>query len=260
MRNLFSMLLITATLVLVSGCSYMKAMKTFSPETFGMEKISDYVYVNPEMSKNSREKILEYVKESRKNIVAIYGGVKSTPDVIACSTEECYRKFGGVTSKAKNYGGVSFLLSPRGMTAPLITHEWSHNELYTRLDSFWYYRNIPQWFDEGLAVVASKEPTHSDEVWRYILKHNIPKPSLDNLVSLNEWHKAISKYGVLANKGNNPGKISVVYATAGHEVRKWYKCVEKSGVLEIINLIQSGHEFSYVYESIKRNSKCKESI
>lgn len=250
------MSIIMASLVLLPGCSYIKSMKTFAPELFGMEKITEHVYVNPQMSIDLREKLLESIKASKDNIVSMYGAIQSTPDIIACSTEACYGKFGGATSRAKNYGGFAFLLSPRGITTPLITHEWSHNEFYTRLDSFWAYRKIPQWFDEGLAVVASNEPGHSEDVWQYIVRHNIPKPTLDELVSLDDWYKAVSVYGGQTAKEDQSKHIKVVYATAGHEVREWYKCAESSGVLELIHLIQSGNEFAGVYESIKNTGKC----
>ena len=63
-----------------------------------------------------------------------------------------------------------------------------------------------------------------------------------------------------SNTSDNPDKIKVVYATAGHEVRKWYKCTKKNGVLKIIDLVKAGREFSDAYESIRENSKCIENI
>ena len=148
-------IVITGTMLSMTGCSYLSATKLIAPEMFGMEKISDTVYVDEIMSDKARTELLNSHEKARKNIKLMYGDVLSNPDVIACSTEQCFQKFGGVSSRAKNYGGSTFLLSPRGVTPQIISHEWSHNEFYVRIDSFWTMRNIPQWFDEGLAVVVS---------------------------------------------------------------------------------------------------------
>jgi hypothetical protein len=242
----------------MTGCSYIKAAKTLAPETFGMDKISSTVYVDEEMTEKTRTELLKSCDTALKNIELMYGTIISRPDIIACSTEVCFHKFGGKSARAKNYGGSTFLLSPRGLTSQIISHEWSHNELYVRIDSFWKMRNIPQWFDEGLAVVVSNEPTHSQKVWLEIKKKAIPVPSLNELVSLADWFTAIEKYGEHKANKLNPEKLKVVYATAGNEVRQWLDLVGQKGLLQLIKSIKSGEAFTFIYQEIKDDAKTRQ--
>ena len=85
--------------------------------------------------------------------------VRSHPVINACITEDCYESFGGMGSRAKVYGNRN-LLSPRGFNRHFLAHEWSHDELRTRLAVLaWWH--LPQWLDEGLAVAISAAPEHS---------------------------------------------------------------------------------------------------
>lgn len=189
-----------------------------------------------------------------KNVELMYGTIISTPDIIACSTEVCFHKFGGKSSRARNYGGSTFLFSPRGLTPQIISHEWSHNELYVRVDSIWKTRNIPQCFDEGLAVVVSHEPSHSQQVWQRIKQKGLPVPSLNELLSLTDWYTAIEKYGDHQRSKSNPEKLKVVYATSGNEVRQWLNQVGQKGLLQLIKPIKSGEEFTVTYQTIKEQA------
>ncbi|MFG1943168.1 hypothetical protein [Nonomuraea sp. NPDC048826] len=48
------------------------------------------------------------------------------------------------------------MLSPRGADPVIASHELSHVELHTRLAG----AEVPQWFDEGLAVVVCGDPRY----------------------------------------------------------------------------------------------------
>ena len=252
MNNLKIHMIFSLLLLGTSGCSYINASKLVAPEMFGMVKISNSVYVEDIMPEKKRLELLKNHEIARKNIELMYGDVLSKPDVIACSTEQCYQRFGGTTSRAKNYGGSTFLLSPRGVTHEIISHEWSHNELHIRIDSFWIMLNLPQWFDEGIAVVVSKEPTHSEEVWHEIQKTGIPVPELKELVSLDNWQSSVGKYGDYKPNNLNPEGLKVVYTTAGNEVRQWLDSVGQKGLLDLIKLVKSGEDFTNTYQKLKK--------
>lgn len=207
-----------------------------------------------------RTEVINNYGEARSRIEEIYGSVESNPKVIACSTQECFEKFGGASARALNYGSIAFLLSPRGLTPEIISHEWSHNELYVRIGSFFKWLKIPQWLDEGLAVVVSNEPTHSQAVWDVAQKNGVPIPDLDELVSLKDWHRALDKYGEKNETVTNPDRLRIVYATAGNEVRQWYKVAGKNGLLELIRSIRSDEKFQNVYAHNKFSSIDTDSI
>jgi hypothetical protein len=219
-----------------------------------MKEIAPKVFVNHEMSPADREKVVEIVIEAKEKIVSFYGGTMSTPDILACSTKESFTDLGGTVQRGLLLGKSKILISPKGHTAPILAHEWSHAELRTRmdarLDGILGIPSIPTWFDEGLAVAASDEPAHSEKIWDQIVEAKMTAPKLESLKSLEEWNKAAKQFGDVDYSRGVPGKICVVYATAGHEVRTWYQRVGREGLLRLIDQTKSGEDFE---KSFKNN-------
>jgi len=237
--------LICLALLGLSACSTLKSAKLLAPATFGMEQIAPRVYVDPKMTEMQRLALTEAITTARQRIHLYYGNVVAEPEIIACSTEQCFQRIGGETARAKSYGAAKMLLSPRGLTAPMIAHEWSHAEFSTRVGGSFAAKDIPRWFDEGLAVLVSNEPTHSEEIWQAINEAGITTPALNELESREKWLTAVKKYGDAAT---NKEQYKVVYATAGHEVRHWYRKAGKSGLSQLIEAIRQGKPFIQAYQ------------
>lgn len=199
------------------------------------------------MSSADRENVVKIAIEAKEKIVSFYGSTMSAPDILACSTKECFADLGGTVQRGLLLGKKKILISPKGLTTPILAHEWSHAELRTRmgtrLDGVFGIPAIPTWFDEGLAVAVSEEPSHSEKVWEEIVKAKMPTPALASLASLREWNKAAQRFGDVDYSKGVPAKICVVYATAGHEVRKWYQRVGREGLLKLIDEVKSGGDF-----------------
>ncbi len=226
-----------------------------------MEKIDDRVYVNKEMSSAERTQILLFVTESEKKIIKYYGKATTFPEYFFCSTEECYKSFGFTTSRAQSFGSYRCLFSPRGITVPIISHEWSHVELYSRISSAWTMRHIPQWFDEGLAVTVSEEPTQSEKQWQYLVDSNISRPTREELLgykTLREWLNAVHHFGEDLNKERkSKGELAVapLYTTAGHEVRQWFAKVDTKGLVSFIDRMKNGESFDSAYTGVNLETK-----
>jgi len=227
-----------------AACSTLKSAKLWAPESFGMVSIAPQIYVDPAMEESARAELAEAINSARQRIRLYYGSILSDPEIIACSTEKCFQKTGGVTARAKAYGASKLLLSPRGQTAPMIAHEWSHAELHTRLNGYFEMNAIPRWFDEGLAVVVSNEPTHSEAIWLEIQQSGIITPMLSELETREKWMAAVKKYG---DTSINVEQYKVVYATAGHEVRRWYRKAGRTGLTNLIESIRQNKPFSQAY-------------
>jgi hypothetical protein len=246
----YGYILFFALMILISGCTDMTRTKTYlmSPTTLGMEEVAPKVFVNKEMSILQRSEVLRTVIEARKKITNFYGGIISEPQILACSTEECFVGIGGRQQRGLHLGKSKILISPRGLTIPILTHELSHAELSTRMearmDGVFGIPSIPTWFDEGLAVTASDEPAHSEKVWEQIAAEKMSTPKLEDLVSLKQWNKAAGEFGDVDYSIGVPGKLCVVYATAGHEVRKWHQSVGRDGLLKLIERVKAGKAFN----------------
>jgi hypothetical protein len=228
----------------LNGCSTVNSAKLLAPETFGLQQIAHNIYVEPRMPRQEREALLKAVDIARQRILLYYGSVLSGPEFVACSSEPCFQSLGGNTARAKSYGNQKILISPRGLTVPIITHEWSHAELFTRVDGLFTMTRIPRWFDEGLAVVVSNEPTHSEGIWREIQNKGIVCPDMDELQTRNDWLRATRKYG---DATLNKDGYRVVYACAGHEVRRWYRRAGKSGLAHFIATVRYKSSFAEAY-------------
>jgi hypothetical protein len=239
-----------ASLVLVATSNRAKAIKLLAPTGFGMEDLGGNVYVDPEMPSDQREDVLRIVEDARQTIRRVYGDVASDPVIVCCSTDERFRAFGGGGQRGISYGRYALLLGPRGLTLPILAHEWSHAELYRRL-GLWNWRRVPQWFNEGLAVAVSDEPSHSEAVYHQAQREGLPMPALSGLVSDRQWNAAAHSYG---NPRMNPHHLHVVYATAGHEVRPWLQSVKTTGLLWFVAQLRSGAAFDDAYATARERA------
>lgn len=222
-----------------------------SPDSLGLERVEPHVYANADMSAEERERLANLVATARERLTDFYGGVVSEPDILACSTDECFVGLGGTSQRGLSLGKSKILVSPRGLSASIVAHEWSHAELRARMrarmDGVFGVPSMPTWFDEGLAVAVSEEPAHSEAVWDEVVAADMPRPGLAELESLDDWNKAAREYGDVDFSKGVPGRLCVVYATAGHAVRQWRARVGKDGLLELIDRVRSGERFEAVY-------------
>ena len=242
-------LMLTASLI--SGCSILQGGKLLAPENFGLTPVTPSIYVETGADEATRAKLREAMDKAESAIHAAYGSVTEHPIVNACTSEGCYEAFGGRGSIAKVYGN-RILLSPRGLNWHFLAHEWSHAEMRSRL-TFRAWWNLPQWFDEGVAVAVSEAPEHSESHWQFLVASNIPRPTpeeLHSFKSLKQWLDAVHRYGEDKNierKAKGEPEIRPVYSAAGHELRPWLAKVGSAGLLGLIERLNSGEEFESAY-------------
>ena len=218
-----------------------------------MKKIAPHVFVNPDMSPADKAEVAGIAMVAKERIINFYGGVISSPDILACSTQASFKRLGGNSQRGLLLGTSKILISPKGLTAPILTHEWSHAELRARMDAkmdgVFGIPSMPTWFDEGLAVVVSEEPSHSEKIWETIVEAKMAQPKLKNLETLSDWNRAARCYGDVEHARGVPGKICVVYAIAGHAVRQWYRRVGIEGLLKLIAAVKAGKAFDTQFSS-----------
>lgn len=237
--------------VLLSGCSTLRGGKLLAPEAFGFERVSDNLYIEAGADAPTLALLQDAIRRAEVSMQRAYGEVLSRPVVHACLSDQCLYRFGGEGTFAKVYGN-RILLSRRGMNWHFIAHEWSHAELSKRLGLV-AWRDMPQWFDEGVAVVVSEAPEHSEPHWQYLDAHGIAKPNRDELRSLHklaQWLAAGERYQDGKNaerRARGEPEIHALYAAAGHEVRPWFSQVGTTGLLQLIDQLNAGADFSAVY-------------
>ena len=245
MRYVLPLLLCLAVLTLVACGTVKKTAQLLTPETSSLEQIAPGLNVEPQMTKQQRKTLTGNIGIARQRIHLYFGSVAVEPTITACATEKCFQDNGGVAGRAKAYGATKVLLSPRDLTAPAIAHEWSHAELHTRVGGARAAKEIPRWFDEGLAAMISNDPDHSEEAWQAIKEARIATPALKEMENAEKWQAAVKKYG---NSTTNKEQYKVLYATAAHEVRRWYRKAGKMGLTQLIESVRQGKSFIRAYQ------------
>jgi len=244
-----------ASLIAISGCSILQGGKLLAPENAGFSKVASNLYVETGADEAVQNALREAMARAETSIRAAYGSVNSSPIVHACISEDCYAAFGGLGPKAKVYYGNLILLSPRGLNWHYVAHEWSHAEMFSRLNiSAWWWR-LPHWFDEGVAVAISEAPENSESHWQFLVESNVPRPSQKELYtfkSMSQWNDAVGRYGEKKNlerRAKGETEIRPVYTAAGHEVRPWLAKAGRAGLLCLIEQLNDGTDFETAYQT-----------
>ncbi len=248
-----SQLILWPLILLLGGCSLLQGGKLYAPESFGLVPIASKIYVEPGTDEATQTQLREAVVRAEVAIRSAYGSAQAHPIIHACVTEQCLASFGGRGVIAKVYGN-RILLSPRGLNWHFIAHEWSHAEMSTRLSIAAWLR-MPQWFDEGVAVAISEAPEHSEQHWKFLVAHDIARPTSDELralQTLRQWLDAVRRYSDDKNaerRARGETEIHSLYAAAGHELRPWLASRGTPGLLALIDRLNSGETFEATYQT-----------
>ncbi|NJP88999.1 hypothetical protein HCN51_05960 [Nonomuraea sp. FMUSA5-5] len=207
--------------------AYPSLAATTCPGCYGLAELEDSVYTEDGLSEAQQARVKQTIAEARTRITAFYGSQTSTPTLLVCVTEGCYERIGGGKERGIAVLNRAVMLSPRGLDPVIASHEMSHVELHTRLTSG---AEIPQWFDEGLAVVVSDDP-------RYLAPKTtedrcLASPSGPLPATLDEWLSTASKD---AN----------TYAKSACQVSRWLHANgDRTGLLSLIEHLNTGAPFA----------------
>jgi hypothetical protein len=175
---------------------------TTCPGCYGLEQVRPGLHVEPGLTAAQQRQVRDAVDEGTRRVAAAYGDLQSDPTFLACVTDACYERIGGGGERGIAVLNRAVMLSPRGIDPVIAAHELSHVELHARVGS----ALVPQWFDEGLAVLVSDD-------LRYLLpagagdRCRIP-PSGPLPETLDDWLRSA-------------GADQQVYAQAACTVSRW---------------------------------------
>lgn len=209
-----------------------------------MLPIAPHIYVDREIPIGSVTRLLNIVEKARVRAAYFYGPLIAEPDILFCSTMECYTKFGAI---GLGYTlGNTILISPYGARAAIVSHELSHVELAARLG--WQpdvLDKVPQWFDEGAAVMVSLAYEFSDEAWLEACQNGASSPQLSELKSVEGWNQVTGANGVNMHRS---------YGTARQEVVRWHAKVGNKGLEQLLHALKDRGNFPDIYRSIEESS------
>jgi hypothetical protein len=222
-RRLIAPIAVLLLALLVAGVAvgYPSVTAVACPQCYGLTEIADGLYAERGAD---RQRLVSLAADANKRVAAFYGGRVTSPRLLACETRDCYDRIGGGGERGLAVLNRAVLLSPRGLDPVIAAHEMSHVELHARAGA----HRVPQWFDEGLAVVVADDP-------RYLK----PAGTADRCPASSDEPLPETLAGWLAAEGGDR-----MYALAACRVIRWIGT--RTGPQAVADLITSLAEVGHV--------------
>ncbi len=226
-------------------------------QTVGFANFTAYpggLHVSNDATAHEREILLKSIAHARLRIRAFWGKQLGDSSIIFCHDKSCYSDYAlldeGAGTSLGTPTGSWIVLGPEGLNDDVISHEMCHDELFTRLGWFKAKNSVPQWFDEGLALMVDYRFTNPDTTRRH-------------LEYLDEWmlmthhgSDALELTDIRTVKGFFGGDrqhVNRAYLTAGLEVSRWLSVVGRNGMHELVRAMRHGESFEKAYARIEKS-------
>lgn len=237
--------------------AYPQVVRCATVRFAGFSEIRPGMYCSKGTAAAEQQKLQSLIQTSRQRLSSFWGSTQSTPVIIFCHTSQVYEQYGSGYGNPANYFGSPLgsyvVISPDGLEADVISHELCHAELTERLG--WYTMNtrIPQWFNEGLALMADyRFPNENGQIsyqkyrqkWKELTYGHTSMLPLSALETVESF------------SGKDAYSQQLAYMRSGMEVARWLQQVQRKGLLSFISNIQEGQDFNKAYlnaEQVLRN-------
>ena len=224
------------------------------------------IYVHRSATATQQRQLLQHALTARDRIHRFWGNRQGQAVLIYCPSQPDYEQYcaggeGAGCSLGTPWGAAYLVLGPDGNNADVISHELCHDELFARLGWWRVKQQIPQWFNEGLALMVDYRFSNP-AVWEH------PDSSAANLSSLPWPPRSIPQTPRPMLKltdlettrgffGADYGHTMLAYRTAAEEVARWLSVVGRAGVPLLTKEIAHGKAFSEVYRQLERNQRVR---
>ena len=113
------------------------------------------VYISKNTPQWVQDSLLKRIQLAKDRNDAFWEGMKSDPTVIFCHRKWRFERMGVKGNPASTWlslAGAYVVLGPSAFNLDIISHELCHAELQAQVGWFARDKEIPTWFDEGLAM------------------------------------------------------------------------------------------------------------
>ncbi|MCF0073538.1 hypothetical protein LZD49_23870 [Dyadobacter sp. CY261] len=208
------------------------------------------LYFSPGISSKKYSSLKSSVAQAEARVDSFYNGRKSNPKIIICQTPQEYQTYcssteGAGCSIGTPWGNSYVILNAQDMNTDVVAHEMSHIELLGQIGWWKTTTDIPQWFNEGLALmldrrfVSEKEPKERYKAyryeWRYYTRNGRDLLLLKDISTMREFFEGDQKH------------VMAAYMTAGMEVSYWLLFRKDAGLQRFISEMQQGSSFGKAY-------------
>lgn len=215
------------------------------------------LFISTQATPRQRDVLLNHVQVASDRIRQFWGDQRGRAVVIYCPTQEQYAQYcsggeGAGCSLGMPWGDSFLVLGPEGNSPDVMAHELCHDELFARLGWLTIKRQVPQWFNEGLALMVDYRFSNSsssarerfliyDAEWKYRAygPQGLSPQMVPGLSSLETTRDFF--YG-------DYGRVMLAYLTAGREVSRWLATVGPTALPRLITDLSAGNTFADVYQ------------
>ena len=219
------------------------------------EEVNHKLFVSAGTDVVQRQRMYEAVKQARQRISDFWGKPKGEATIILCSNPDEYQKYchsneGAGCSLGTPWGDSYIVLNPYGLNVDVVSHEMCHDELFTRLGWWKTTTQIPQWFNEGLALMLDRrfvqetEPmkrylSYKDE-WLYLTHGAQEALELKDLKTIRGFF------------GGGQRHVMLAYMSAGMEVSYWALLTGPGSIHALLDTLRNGGDFTKTYANLKK--------
>ncbi|GAB3259614.1 hypothetical protein GCM10027347_23380 [Larkinella harenae] len=223
------------------------------------QRLAPAVWVDKTTPEHQRVYLLFEIHEARKRLEALWTSPpQSHATIIYCQTPEQYEQYchdseGAGCSLGTPWGDSWIVINPYGRNPDVLAHEMCHDELFTRLGWLKTQRQIPQWFNEGLAMMIDQRfTTAKDSLRRYEEFQDHWQQQSHGQQMVLELNELKSLKGFFSGE---PDRVMLAYMTAGREVSRWLSVVGRSGLRKLVEAVERGDDFAMVYQQLQEKAK-----
>lgn len=145
----------------VAAATYVRAPAVLAwicPGCYGLVELEPGLHADPAMTLPERASLQSSVNEARRLVAGFFGSYDRDPTLLICTTAECDERLGSGDAAARAFGDQFIHVSRFGANTTTLAHEFAHIELHARVGLVRFFTGkLPAWFDEGMAVVASRD-------------------------------------------------------------------------------------------------------
>ncbi|SOD78762.1 hypothetical protein [Spirosoma fluviale] len=239
------------------------SMRVSHSADFRLLEKTSHIYTSRTATAKQQIQLREHTQTAYQRIQRFWGDRQGKATLIYCPSQDEYETYcaggeGAGCSVGTPWGASYLVLGPEGNNADVIAHELCHDELFARLGWWRVKREIPQWFNEGLALMVDYRFSNPS-IWE--------QP--DSLVQANPFADEIptesfSQYPMLKLSdlesthdffGGSYIHTMLAYETAAAEVARWLAVVGRAGVPTLTNAVKNGSGFRQTYQQMERTKR-----
>ena len=202
-------------------------------------KIASHVYINRNYAGDQQE-LLEMIEQAKDRVRTFFGDVffQDKTFFIICDDEKLTRKLGedhGTVILSFPTEAHYICISDEYLELDILAHEITHAELHTRLSAE-AQKAIPTWFGEGIALQNDYREKYSEAQWTQQTDNG------KNAVALEDMDTPAEFYAGEAEDRR------FRYLNAKHELDVWMTSHGQQGLLELLDRLNGGADFTTAYE------------